>query len=323
MQSNTIDGEIDFRDLGILFLKRSWVLVLTISIAFLLGFYKVRKMPDMYSSTILLVPTNTATGGGRAQAAVAAMGGKAASSPELTLYSALMTSRTVMLQVLRSKVPARIDGTTMVLVASMRSVDTTDPVAMQIEAANLAKSVSFVDAGDGIIRVSFTTPERMFAPAMAELVLEKTQRELERIQSEKIATVLAKLRRTEAETYDAYRRAGARLGAFMDANRELELGQLQAQRSALESELSLRESAYTSARARAEEAQNQLDQIYPPAVVFDPASRPALRVGPDRRSIMIAYCFAGAVAGIVVLGLWQLLFPRRRQAPVAVSIREQ
>lgn len=306
--------EIDIKDLVFLLLRRSWVIFLTTAVAFLIGYDKVRKMPDIYTSTVLLVPTSTGGAGGRAQMAAAAMGmGKASSSPELVLYSALMTSRTVMTRVLRQKVPTIVDGANMTSVAALRKVDTTDPVAMQIEAANLAKSVGFVDAGDGIIRVSFTTPERQLAPEMAELVLEMTQKELERIQSEKVTAMLGKLRQTEAETYAAYRRAGARLGAFADANRDYDLGQLQAQRNALESELKLRESAYIAARARAEDAQMQLDQIYPPAVVFDSASRPALRVGPDRRSIVMLHCFAGVVAGIVLLGLWHMLFPRRRK----------
>jgi uncharacterized protein involved in exopolysaccharide biosynthesis len=55
----------------------------------------------------------------------------------------------------------------------------------------------------------------------------------------------------------------------------------------------------------------ELDQLYPPAVVFDPASRPPQLVGPNRRNMVMVAGFLGLLAGIVIVVAWEFLLRKK------------
>lgn len=305
----TSADELEFRDILFILLKRSWVLVLTAGLAGWFGHWKAKKLPNLYQSTALLVPatTNTPKGG-----ALGSVGNITSSSPDLTLYQALMTSRTVMQEILRHQVQRSADFAPQ-LIASVVGVDTSDPVGMQVAAGNLAGGVSLVDQGDGIIRVSYTSTDPFIAPQMTDLILEVTQNQLNRIRSERLNTIIEQLQRSVDETHRRYANASAVLANFRDANVGMESGKLQARLAELESDLKVREEDYNSARQRSNQMRLELDQLYPPAVVFDPASRPALLIGPNRKSKTLLAGFVGLLVGLGIVGAWEFLLRGKKR----------
>lgn len=299
--------ELEIRDLVILFLKRSWILAIFVAVAAWIGHSKAQKLPDLYESTALLVPTAAELVRGSGSA-----GGGQGSSPDLALYQALMTSRTVLVQVLKAPVLKSGDDTVPVPYAAVIGVDTANPVQMQGATQGLAGSISLGDAGEGIFKLSFVSTDSFIAPQMADIIMTATQKELYRVRTEKITSILAQLEQTARGAYIKYRTAAARTGRFMDQNLEMESGSLQVKRDELEAELKMREEAYTLARQRADQIRLELDQVYPPAVVFDPASRPATLIGPNRRSKVMLAGFVGLVLGIALVLAWEFLFKSRK-----------
>lgn len=299
--------ELELRDLLILFLKRSWILVITVGIAAWLGYQDAAKLPDMYSSTALLVPT-------AAPASKVSVPGSDAGSPDLSLYSALMTSRTVMAQVLKSPVFEAPEDTIKVPYAFTIDVDTSDAADMQGATSRLAGAIRLIDGGDGIIRLAFTSTNAFVAPQMADIIMEATQSELNRVRTSRISAILAQLETRAKEAQARYRKEANRLARFLDANVEMESGVLQMRRSELESEVQMLEEAYLMARKRADEARLELDQVYPPAIVYDPASRPASWIGPDRRSKILLAAFVGFVIGALLILAWEFLLKKKSPA---------
>lgn len=298
------DVELEFRDIFFIFLKRSWVLVLTVGIAVWIGRTKAKKLPNQYQSTALLVPATTSNSvrGGT----LGGVGSATSSSPDLALYQALMTSRTVMQDILRRQVQKSADLAPQ-LVASLMGVDTSDAIAMQGAAGALASGVSLVDQGDGIIRVSYTSADPYFAPQMTDMVLEVTQKQLNRIRSERLSTIIEQLQRSVDDAHRRYSVASSILANFKDANMGMESGKLQARLAELESDLKVREDDYNTSRQRANQMRLELDQLYPPAVIFDPASRPAILVGPNRQGKVMLAGFVGFLIGIGIILVWEFL----------------
>ncbi|HNY32686.1 MAG TPA: hypothetical protein PKO15_17515 [Fibrobacteria bacterium] len=305
------NDELEFRDIFILFLKRSWIVVIAAGVAGWLGHRNAQKMPNQYRSTALLVPAAT-TSGGRGGVSLGGVGSATASSPDLALYQALMTSRTVMQEILWQPIQTSGDLAPR-LVATIMGVDTADPIGMQLAAQNLANGVSLYDQGDGIIRVSYTSSNQELAPQMTEMVLTMTQKQLNRIRSERLTTIIEQLQRSVDEAHRRYTAASSALAKFKDANIEMESGRLQARLSELESDLKVREDDYNTARQRANQMRLELDQLYPPAVVFDPPSRPALLVGPNRQGKVMLAVFAGLLVGVGLIVFTEFLLRKRRE----------
>jgi uncharacterized protein involved in exopolysaccharide biosynthesis len=301
--------ELEFRDLVMLFLKRSWVIAIAVGVALGIGYRHARSLPDLYTSTALLVPASSAS-------PHAAPGGELGSSssssksPELSLYQALMTSRTVMKDILVRQIQ-RSNELSFQSVASILGVDTANSVAMQMAAANLSRAVTLDDQGDGIIKVSFTSTDQNIAPQMTDLVLEVTQRELNRVRTDRLETILGQLQKSVNETFLKYSQASNAVAGFSNANASMESGTLQARRAELESNLKVCQADYQEARQQADQMRLELDQLYPPAVVFDPASRPALKIGPNRTNIVMVAGIVGLLIGIVMVLAWEFLLRKK------------
>lgn len=306
---STMD-ELEFRDLLIIFLKRSWILVITVGVAGYLARRSAVKLPDLYSSTALLVPANSsgATGGNSVT-----LGSATSRSPDLALYQALMRSRTVAMGILYRTIQKPGQDMASVQVARFMGVDTANSVAMQGAAAGLASSVVLEDQGDGIVKVSFVSTDPFVAPQITDMLIEVTQRELNRIRTERLMTILEQCQKSADQARQRYSQASGSLAMFRDANIAMEQsGRLQGRLAELESELKVREDEYQLARQRVDQMRRELDQLYPPVVVFDPASKPATLIGPNRRNKVVMGGFAGLAVGIVLILGWEFLLRKRR-----------
>ncbi|HOX53396.1 MAG TPA: hypothetical protein PKY05_18095, partial [Fibrobacteria bacterium] len=102
------------------------------------------------------------------------------------------------------------------------------------------------------------------------------------------------------------------LAIFRDANIAMEQsGKLQGRLAELESELKVRTDDYQLARQRVDQMRRELDQLYPPVVVFDPASRPALLIGPNRKTKVMLGGFVGLVVGVMLIAGWEFLLRKK------------
>lgn len=295
----------EFRDLLILFLKRSWILAIFVAAGFWFGHQRAAKLPDLYSSSALLVPTTPPNPVEQRDPE------KPVVSPDLSLFGALMTSRTVMMQVLRSPVLAHPGDTSMTLFAKTRGIDTGNPVSMQVGATQLAAAIRLTDEGNGIFRLAFTSSDSFVVPQMADIILEATQTELTRVKTQRMSAAVLILQKRMEEAQKEYRKASSQLAYFHNRNVDMESGSLLMRQTELESELRMREQAYVQARERVDLARNELDQAYPPAMVFDPASRPAMLIGPNRLNQSILAAFIGLVLSVSLVLAWEFLLRKR------------
>lgn len=296
--------ELEFRDYLILFLKRSWIIAILAGAGFWYGKHSASKLPDLYSSSALLVPT--------APVGAAESGDDgSAVSPDLTLFGALMKSRTVMMQVLKSPVYSSPKDSVPVPYAATLGLDTSDVVSLQDAANSLGSSITMYDEGSGIFRLSFTSTDAFVVPQMADIILDATQKELVRVKTQRMSSALTVLQKRLQEAEQDYRQASSRLAGFLSRNVEMESGDLQVRQAQLQSELEMKEQTFMQARTRADEARAELDQAYPPAMVFDPASRPASWVGPNRQTKALLAGFIGLVLGVVSVLVWEFLLKKR------------
>lgn len=301
------EKEVQFRDIVILFLKSSWLLAILAGGGYWLGHLHASRLPDLYSSSALLVPTASAS---QVSTPTQTTPGDQPSS-DLSLFGVLMKSRTVMLQVLKSPVLASPHDTVAVAYARTIGIDTANSLAMQDAANSLASSIYLSDEGSGIFRLSFTSTDSFVVPQMADIVLEATQKELVRVKTQRMSSALAVLQRRLREAETDYRQASSRLALFLSRNVEMGSGDLQVRQTQLEADIRMKEQIYVQARERADIARSELDQAYPPAMVFDPASRPATLIGPDRRNKALLAGFIGLILGVVAVLGWEFLLKKR------------
>ncbi len=302
--------ELDFRDLLIVFLKRSWILVILAAAGFWVGHREAAKLPNLYSSSALLVPTAPVT----APPSSSANSDKPPVSADLAMFGALMQSRTVMMQVLKSPVKASPTATKMVPYAATLGIDTSNGVALQQVANTLGSSIYRSDEGSGIFRLTFTSTDSFVVPQMADIVLDATQKELVRVKTQRMSSALEVLQKRLREAEAEYRAASSRLASFLLRNLDMESGDLQVRQTYLEADIRMKEQSYVQARDRAELARAELDQVYPPAMVFDPASRPATLVGPNRRNKAMLAAFIGLVLGSILILAWEFLLKKKSPA---------
>lgn len=304
------EQQLELRDLLILLAKRSWFIAICVIAAGFAAKKKADKEPDLFQSTALLIPTEPPKASGKNSILAAASSSSDAS--DLALYSALMRSRLVMREVLLTKVLVSPNSPDREMVSSILHIDTTDELAMQLATIDLAGAINLNDVGNGILQLSFTSTSQYLAPQMADIITSAAQRSIHQVRIERFNTVLARLETSSKQSKDELRKAALRQAQFEDHNSGLEVARLRVMSQEIESETKMREQTYLMARQKADQMRLERDQLYPPAVVLDPASRPALRIGPNRRAKVMMGAFVGFVLGAGLVVAWEFLLRKRR-----------
>jgi hypothetical protein len=268
----------------------------------------VEKLPDLYQSTALLVPTEPA----KSAASKGDGGGSSSENSDVSFYSALMRSRLVMREVLMTQVLVAPDSPRRLTVAGIMNVDTANDLSMQTAAFDLSNSLSLTDMGSGILQLAFVSDKQFIAPQMVDLITAAAQRSMQQVRVERFNTVLAKLENSLQQTKEDLRRASTQQAQFQDQNSGLEVGRLRVTSQEIETERKLKEATYLATRQKADQTRLERDQIYPPVVVLDPASRPAVKIGPNRRNKVMLAAFVGLVIGTSLLLAWEFLLRKRR-----------
>lgn len=304
------EEQIEIRDLLLLLVKRSWFIAICAGLAGFIGQRQAAKLPDIYESTALLIPTEPTQGGGKA-AAAALLGGGSSEATDMAFYSALMRSRLVMREVLLTPVLVAPNSSERRMVAAILNVDTAKELAMQSATSDLAKGLSLYDMGSGILQLSFTSNNAYLAPQMVDLITAAAQRSMQQVRVERFNTVLAKLETSLQQTKEDLRRAATQQAQFQDQNDGLAVGRLRVTSEEIETEKRMKEQTYLATRLKADQMRLERDQLYPPAVVLDPASRPAVWIGPYRRTKVILAAFIGFVVGTGLVLAWEFLLRKR------------
>lgn len=305
------DEQIEIRDLLILLLKRSWFIAICVGLAGYVGKRNVDKLPDLYQSTALLVPTEPAKSASSRGGAGGGGGAGNSETSDIGFYSALMRSRLVMREVLMTQVLIAPDSPRRQTVASVMGVDTANDEAMQIAAFDLSNSLDLTDMGSGILQLAFVSDRPYLAPQMVDLITAAAQRSMQQVRVERFNTVLAKLETSLQQTKEDLRRASTQQAQFQDQNSGLEVGRLRVTSQEIETERKMKEATYLATRQKADQTRLERDQIYPPVVVLDPASRPAIKIGPNRRNKVMLAAFIGLVIGTTLVLAWEFLLRKR------------
>ena len=303
------DEQIELRDLLIVLLKGSWFIAICVALGGYLGRREAAKLPDLFQSTALLIPTEPASA---SKGGVLAAASSSSGASDLALYSALMRSRLVMREVLFTEVLVSPDSSKRQMVASILHIDTANELEMQKAAMDLANAVSLYDVGNGIMQLSFTSTSQYLAPQMADIITSAAQRSIHQVRVERFNTVLARLETSSQQSKDELRKAALRQAQFEDQNVGLEVARLRVLSEEIETEKKMKEQTYLMARQKADQMRLERDQLYPPAVVLDPASRPAIWIGPNRRTKFMLAAFVGFVLGTSLVLAWEFLLRKRR-----------
>lgn len=305
------EEQIEIRDLLILLFKRSWFIAICVGLAGFVGKRQADKLPDLYQSTALLMPTEPAKSNSRNGGGGGGGGSGSGEGSDMGFYSALMRSRLVMREVLMAQVLVSANSPRRETVASLMKVDTANDLAMQLAATDLSNLLNLTDMGSGIMQLEFVSDNQYLAPQMVDLVTAATQRSMQQVRTERFNTVLARLETSLQQTKEDLRKASTQQAQFQDQNSGLEIGRLRVTSQEIETERKLKEATYLATRQKADQTKLERDQLYPPVVVIDPASRPAVRIGPNRRNKVMLAAFIGLVIGTCLVLAWEFLLRKR------------
>lgn len=298
--------ETEIRDVLFVFLKRSWVLVLAVAVSGWFGYQNSKRIPNQYESSALLVLANS----GIQRNEVGSIGDQNVESPDLVLFQSLLTSKVVLTSVMR-KPFQRNPGAPEVPIATLLHADTANRTSMQLGAQRLSNWIHVSDQGDGTLKVSYHSADPDLCPVIVDLVVDVAQEQLKLIRLERLQMVQEKMRLSVEDSHRRLAAASLAVAKFKDANISLESAELQAKLSDLQSEESVLQEDYLALRKRYNQLLIERDQILVPAIVFDPASRPATLIGPNRWQGPQLAGFIGLVVGILLVAVWEFLLRKR------------
>lgn len=296
-----LDEELSFRDLALsLWNRRRFIALVTVSgmvLSFVYGMYA----PKEFQSTALLLPTDPPRTD-QLGAAAALLAKKGSGTSDVDLYQGLLTSRTVLSQLLTSPIhnlsdtaKGRIEPLFKVL-----QIDTAKPLSVFNTVNGLARRVNVNSKSTepgGIVTVSVTARTAWLARDINRNVLEIGQEEIRRVRAERSSAIRARLRETVTQARQDWDSSTEAVTRFQEENRSsllprqlLELERLQLDKQAFQQ---------TYLQARRDFDQEGLDRskAAPPMVILDSANLPPRKSKPKRGAILVLGTFAFFLVG--------------------------
>lgn len=264
------------------------------------------KLPKAWTSEVLLVPTEKPSTD--QLGALSSLIGKKASTGlgDVDLYNALLTSRTVLQQLLVAPIQVPGERRDARPLWSILEVDTSDSKAVRRTMLRLKKDVVLQSEGNsisGIMSVAVTAKEPWLAKQMADALVAIGLDELRRVSVERLTTQKGRLDAVAKDAKSQAYAAALRVTRFQDANRSIMLPSQQLELGQLLLEKQVQEQKYLMARKEVEDINLQIEKLMPPVVVMDPADLPSIKSKPKRLFLVI-----GGGGGFFLLGcLWVVL----------------
>lgn len=304
--SSSVRKEIELREILLALLKWSWLLVVFAGAGGWIGYNRAKKVPNQYQSSAVLVLANS----GLQKGEVGSIGDQTVATPDLALFQSLLTSKVVLSRVLAQKIrrsPEFREET----IAELLHADTGNPVSVVQTVQYLANRMSVLDQGDGTLKVSYHSANAELCPAIVDMTISIAQDQLKSIRLGRLDMVIEQVRRSVENAHSRFQAASLSVVRFKNANIAMESADLQARLADLESEMGIQQEEYLTLRKRMNQLLIERDQVLVPAIVFDPANRPATLIGPDRWHQAQLAGFIGLVLGLVIVGAWEFLLRKK------------
>ena len=300
--------EIDLRDLvHTLFRRSRWIVGSTVLMFSLSAVYAFLIAKPVYTSSALLLPTETPTVDQMGAAAALLGGKKTPNSAEVDLYQSLLTSRTVVHRVLRETLPNLSDTAKGRLEPLWRilGIDTSDPKSVS-SAVNRLKDRVKVDSKEsgagGILEIRFEADQPWLAQGFGNALLRVGQDQLREVRIQRADTVISRLEFAAEQAREEWDSSAVTVAAYRGSNRSLSLPDQMLELSRRELVRQAKEQKYLLARKELEMQTLARAKTTPPMLVMDPADLPARKSKPKRILLMFlgtALGFMGSCVGIL------------------------
>lgn len=156
----------------------------------------------------------------------------------------------------------------------------------------LDKKVSCdVDVRTMVIIINVIDQDPLICATMADSVQSKLQTFITDYRTSKARVDLEYNKKLYAEAKDKYEKARRKYAAFSDANQKVFLERIRSEQSELQTELSIRQSAYTQIATQLQMAEAKVQQETPAFTTLQPATVPVKKAGPRRARTCLFFLF--------------------------------
>lgn len=310
-QENAATDELDLVQLvQDLWLVR-WRIAGIIAAGFCIAVALALTLPKKYTSTVLLVPTESQTGTSLLGAA-SLLGKKGLKQGDVELYQALLTSRTVLSQLLRTKMPDWRDSSRGKIrpLFEIIQVDTTNALRIESVLSGIKGSIKIEtdETGSaGIAEVSVVNRYPWLAKQIADALVQVGQEEIRRVRTERFIAILDRLDQAVKSAEQEWDMASSQLAKFRESNRAVSSPFVQREEERLRLELESKQQGLLQARLQYQAQILERERAAPPMVVLDKANLPARKSSPKRGMIVIVITFLSGCIAISYYGITWLL----------------
>ena len=158
------------------------------------------------------------------------------------------------------------------------------------------KVVCDVDEKTMVITIDVTDQDPLICATIADSVQVKLQNFITDYRTSKARVDLAYNKKLYAEAKQKYEEARKKYAAYSDANQKVFLERVRSERAELQTELSLRENAYTQIAAQLQLSEAKVQQETPAFTTLQPATVPIEKTGPSRARNCIIFLFLALIA---------------------------
>lgn len=272
--------------------KDAWKVFAVTTVVTMLSIGYSYLLPETWKAAIHVVPTEIPHSE-QLGALAEVLSKKAGSgSANIDMFSALLVSRPVLLQLLQSEIPKPLPGKDSVYsVQTLLKIDTTDPGTIFYAADGLANDIKFTQQQNSlsnIVEVSLTANSPWLAKAMLSNLLIIGQASLFDITRSRYETVIHRLEKADSVALELSKQASNAYTKFLVDNRNSNQPEMLQRGDRLRREQEIRDQTYMMVRRELETNRLEIEKIMPPVVAIDSAFVPPLRESPKRKQIIIA-----------------------------------
>lgn len=298
------DDELDLLALVSHLWSRRWRILLVAGLGFALSFVYAITRPKIFTSSILLVPTETSALN-QLGAAASLLGKKGAGQADVDLYQSLLVSRTVIGNLLHLRTPNLSDTANgrVESIAQILRIDTTKPFAVELALRSLPAAIKVESdkaGSSGMVEIQVKSKHPWLSQAIADGVVQLGQEEIRRVRAQRSDAILERLGKAVATLASEWDSASGKLMTFRLENRSTSTPVQQREEDRLSLELQSKQQSLLMARNQFQQQLLEREKAAPPMVVLDPANLPVRKSGPKRFLIL--------VVGSFLIGMGTLVF---------------
>lgn len=272
--------------------------------------YAFKFAPVVYESSAILLPVQSSSD--QLGAAAALLGKKMSGSADVELYQNLLTSRSVILTLLKTAVENKSDtgkGKSEPLLKIL-AVDPMNQEEMEDIRNSLAGCItvgSKSPGSGGIIEVKFIAGSAWLAQEIGIKVLEIGQAELQAIRKQRSQIILDKLNNAVEIAKSQWNESAVAVASFRDRNRSIATPDQLLVFSRLEIEKQVQEQKYLLTRKEYEVQNLEMEKNVPAIMILDLPNYPSRPIKPRRPLILLIGLLTGLFGSCLGIIGWKLI----------------